>query len=216
MPAQVAQLQLKFRGRTYPDAISGLDEVMDLFKKTWEGSARQGRQALQDYLEHVALVLYDRNSKSWPGGTTATSISRRTGRSADSILRSVTVTGTTWETLKGAIGGSSQLYIHEYGGTMTSSGGKMLTIPLPAALSQSGTSPPFARQWRNTFVATSRKGNLIIFQRRGREIVPLYVLKDQVKIPARLGMAKELTTQIPYFLGKAADMVVSEFSQQMG
>ncbi len=41
-----------------------------------------------------------------------------------------------------------------------------------------------AREWTNTFVAKSKAGNLIIFQKRGRQIAPLYVLEEQGDYPA--------------------------------
>jgi hypothetical protein len=65
-----------------------------------------------------------------------------------------------------------------------------------------------ARDWDNTFVARSKKGNLIIFQRRGVQITPLYVLKTSVKIPARLGMGQTLNIGIPYFVERAMDRIV--------
>ena len=71
-----------------------------------------------------------------------------------------------------------------------------MTIPLDAALNANGTpKKKRARDWKDTFVAKSKRGNLIIFQKRGRRIVPLYVLKKRVRIPARLGLRKELRKQ---------------------
>ena len=84
-----------------------------------------------------------------------------------------------------------QANILETGGTIKAKRGKYLAIPLPAALTKAGaprkgkTSP---RDWPNTFVNRSKKGNLIIFQKKGKRArdqrpTPLYVLKKQVKIP---------------------------------
>lgn len=209
------ELQLKFGKGSFKDAQEGINDAINLIRATWEGEVRQVSQALKDYLTVVAAELAKQHGGSWPGGTTANSLSMRTGASVNSITRSVKVTGTTWENLSGQIGGRATLAIHESGGTIRARG-KMLTIPLPAALSSRGTSPPFARQWKNTFVARTKKGNLLIFQKRGGDIVPLYVLKTSVRIPARLGMQKKLTEKIPYFLSRAADLVVRDFVQQIG
>jgi hypothetical protein len=66
-----------------------------------------------------------------------------------------------------------------------------------------------ARDWQNTFVARSRKGNLIIFQKRGRKnIRPLYLLKPEVTIRPRLGMEKNIHGQmLPYFNRRAMDAI---------
>ena len=66
------------------------------------------------------------------------------------------------------------------------------------------------RSWPNTFCTTSKAGNLIIFQKRGTSIVPLYVLKTQVTIPPRLGMRKTLEAGVPYFVERAMDAMVKE------
>lgn len=209
-------ISLQFGGRSYPDPKSGMDAIVATIRNTWNAEAGTVAKALFAYLTEVADILAQRNSGSWPGGTTSSSIASRSGESVASILKSVNVEGTTWDRLQGSIGGRSTLWIHEYGGTISSS--KLLTIPLPAALSSRGVPlKSSAADWSNTFVARSKAGNLIIFQRQGLGvIVPLYVLKDSVHIPARLGMRQELQNQVPYFLSQASDMVVRDFLQQLG
>jgi hypothetical protein len=65
-----------------------------------------------------------------------------------------------------------------------------------------------ARDWPNTFVAKTKAGNLVIFQKRGATIVPLYVLKTQVTIPPRLNMRTSLDAGLPYFVDRAMDAIV--------
>jgi hypothetical protein len=104
--------------------------------------------------------------------------------------------------------------IQEFGGTITPKKAKFLAIPLPAALNANGTpikSSP--RDWPNTFCAKSKAGNLLIFQRRGTQIVPLYVLKSSVYIPPRLGLKKTLDAGIPYFVERAMDQMVRNLQQ---
>lgn len=80
--------------------------------------------------------------------------------------------------------------IHEYGGTIRPVKGKWLTIPLPGAATKAGVARGGARDFENTFFAWSKNGNLILFQKgKGKKgkPTPLFVLKEEVTIPARLG-----------------------------
>ena len=47
-------------------AAVGINDWAQLFRDTWEGSARQGAQAFRAYMEHVALVLYERSLAARP------------------------------------------------------------------------------------------------------------------------------------------------------
>jgi len=208
-------ITLQFGRRTFSDIDDGMRFVVSELRRSWDGAVKEASLALRMYLDEVAGELAQRHGKSWPGGTTDNSLSKRSGEGVSSIIRSVNVKGSTWDTLTGGIGGVSYLAIHEYGGTIVSRG-KMLTIPLPAALNSRGVAPPFARQWSNTFTARSKKGNLLIFQRRGSQIVPLYLLVDKVTIKPRLGMRKEMERQIPYFLEQATDRIANEVMRQLG
>lgn len=98
--------------------------------------------------------------------------------------------------------------IHEYGGTIKPVNSQWLTIPLEAAKTRAGVARGGARDYKNTFFATSKAGNLILFQRLGKsaggrqkrrtfvrngvreksDIEPLFLLVKEVTIPARLGM----------------------------
>ena len=84
---------------------------------------------------------------------------------------------------------------------------------LPAALNSHGTPRTKGpRDWQNTFVAKSKAGNLIIFQKRGSQIMPLYVLKTSVTIKPRLGMKKTLDAGLPYFVDRAMDAMVRDIA----
>lgn len=207
-------LSFRFGGKEFQDAGVGLEYAADQMLAAWEGQVTTVKLVMRDYLTSVAQELAARHGSPWPGGTSANTLSRRSGRLTDSILRSVKVTGGAWDSLRGSIGGNAYAGLHERGGVVKAKG-KLLTIPLPAALNGRGVAPLFARQWSNTFVARSKAGNLIIFQKRGDDIVPLYVLKSEVYIPPRLGMARELQTQLPYFLTKAVDRVADDFMVQV-
>jgi hypothetical protein len=181
------------------------------------GSYRTGvplivKQALKRYLTTVARTVAARNSGTYPGGTTSSSLSVRTGEGIQSILNSVEVGGSFIDNIYGIIGGASYLRINEFGGVIRPRNGRYLTVPLPPALHSNGTPKKrSARDWNDTFIQRSRNGNLLIFQQRGRDIIPLYVLKEQVYIPPRLGLTLTLDQFISVFLRDVANRVRAEF-----
>ena len=127
------------------------------------------------------------------------------------IVESVEVDGRTFDKITGQIGGSMIAAVQEFGATITPKTAKYLTVPLPAALDSRASRKRRAHgNGDNTFVAQSKAGNLIIFQRDGAKVIPLYVLKSSVTIPPRLGMRKTLDAGIPYFVERAMDALVRE------
>ena len=210
-------LEFAFRGQRFEDAAVGLRAFYDKLERDWDGSAKALNKELRDFLNQVVDAIVSRNSAAWPGGTTATSLSKRSGNLVAAIEGSVRVVGSSFETIEGSIGAPGVPYgrIHETGGTIRAKNVKFLTIPLKAALNGDGT--PImnsARDWPNTFVAKSKAGNLIIFQKRGTTIIPLYVLKSSVKIPARLNMRTSLDAGLPYFVDKAMDAMVRAITEK--
>ena len=98
--------------------------------------------------------------------------------------------------------------IHEHGGTITPKRAKYLTIPLSGNLTERGVMRVPPKSVVNAFFATSKKGNLIMFGESplaGGEIVPMFVLKDKVVIPARPYMepaAQEKRSEIINFFSE--------------
>ncbi|WP_113155973.1 hypothetical protein [Nitratireductor sp. OM-1] len=202
-------LEFQFRNRRFKDAEKGLRTFHRVLKKDWDGSAKVLSAELRGFLDAVAQALVERHSGAWPGGTTTNTLSRRSGGMLESIVNSVDVRGQTFTTIEGVIGGSFIAGVQEFGATIKPKSAKYLTVPLPAALNSDGTPiKKSAREWPNTFVARSKAGNLIIFQRRGAQIIPLYVLKTSVTIPPRLGMQATLSAGLPYFVDRAMDEIV--------
>jgi|GEM_PF-4021560 hypothetical protein len=66
--------------------------------------------------------------------------------------------------------------IHEYGGTIKKSD-KKLTIPFPGVRGR-------ARNYPSAFFIKTKRGNVILAERRGTGIRPLFLLRDSVRIPA--------------------------------
>lgn len=96
--------------------------------------------------------------------------------------------------------------IHETGGVIKPVNAKYLTIPLKGAMvskmidvggygrvrvygSRLRGGATGARGFNNTFVRKSKAGNLLIFQKKGKTAVPIFVLKKSVTIPARKYMS---------------------------
>ncbi len=118
--------------------------------------------------------------------------------------------------------------IHEHGGVITPRGSKYLAVPLDAAKAAGGDVRGSPRSFTDTFFATSKAGNLILFRNTGRKrpkdlqpeqpdpsIEPLFVMKKEVRIPARLGFfnawaenQKKRTEDI----AKAADVALDGLS----
>ncbi len=181
------------RRTTFRDAARGLNALsagaldfsrLDPIIKKW----------FRNFLGEIAEAQNTRHGRPWPSGTGPTSLSRRSGDLIASIRKSVKVSGVFTATggeVRGVIG-SPLVYARaqEFGATITPKRARWLTVPLPAAMDSRGVMKlPKARDYPRTFVAKSRRGNLIIFQKRGgKKIVPLFVLKKRVKIPPRLNL----------------------------
>lgn len=202
-------LEFHFRNQRFQDASKGLRVFYDALKKDWDGTAKVLSTELRSFLDSVSQALVQRHSGKWPGGTTPKTLSKRSGGMLQTIVDSVQVDGQTFSAIRGTIGGSMIARVQEFGATITPKRASFLTVPLPAALDSNGCPlKKSAREWSNTFVAKTKKGNLVIFQRRGSMIVPLYVLKTSVTIPPRLGMQDTLTAGLPYFVDRAMDQMV--------
>lgn len=200
---------LDFRNKRFNDASAGLAALAKELSADWDGSAKVLSVELRSFLESVAEALVKRHGGAWPGGTGEKSLSRRSGKLIASIEKSVQVTGTQFDDIRGYIGAAFPGGVHEYGATIRPKTAKFLTVPLPAALNPNGTpKKKSAREWQNTFVARTKNGNLVIFQKSGTSITPLYVLKTFVKIKPRLGMGATLNAGLPYFVDRAADQIV--------
>lgn len=209
---QPVEISFSFRNQRFSEAAMGLEAFANQLGRSMDRAATVLSREMRVYLDAVAVAMSRRHGKNWPGGTTDKTLSRRSGRLMQSIADSVKVTGQKIDTIEGQIGGPFWLRTHEFGATIRPKKALYLTIPLPAALRTNGTKlRKSARDWPNTFVRMSKKGNLLIFQRRGERIVPLYLLKKEVKIKPRLGLGDTLRIGIPYFVDKASAAIAKEF-----
>jgi len=123
------------------------------------------------------------------GGTTSDRLARRTGTLAKSTRpRKVERKGK--RVVGGVVLGTKYAKVHvgEKGKvtTIRPRRAQFLAIPLSAAKTAAGVPRGRPRDFGNTFIQRSRRGNLLIFQKRLGGIVPLFALKKEVRIPARV------------------------------
>lgn len=209
---------VEYKGRRYESAAVGLEALARNLGGGMDGVADAIKAELLDFLRDTANDLIEFHSADWsPSGMGGPALKRRSGRALRSIAESVQVTGDNIDNIRGMIGGVGYLKIHEYGGTINAKNSRYLTIPLPPALRANGTPKmKSARDWPNTFVITSKKGNKLICQRRGKQVVPLYLLRRSVRIPARLGMRRRLMRDAQVFTDRAMHAAYKQVIANVG
>ena len=165
------------------------EDLRRIFEKLDRVSPKSRTRILADAFRRASLMV-ERDLKANISGRY---LKVRTGRLRASIGSRVDMNE---EGLTGVIGsgvrtGERVRYadIHEEGGVITARRVKYLTIPTEYALTKAGVTKRIsARDFENTFV---RQG--IIWQKQGkRKIVPLFILKKSVVIPARRYMSRTL------------------------
>lgn len=198
-------VHVELKGQRYDSAAAGLRALSGNLGRNMTGVDNIIKNEMRVFLHSVARDLAHVHGGDWQAGSSGGSVlRRRSGRAVRSILNSVDVRGHGIDNIRGSIGGAGYLAIHETGGTITAKKAQYLTIPLPAALKSNGTPRRArARDWPNTFILKSKKGNLLIVQKQGKSILPLYLLRKSVKIPARLGMRRRLQRDTKRFVDRA-------------
>jgi len=143
----------------------------------------QGKLVYKGFVNSCLLI-----ERALKGNVSGSLLSVRSGRLRSSIGSRVDLEE---EGLVGNIGsgvrqGERMKYanIQERGGTVRPRLSQYLTIPLDAANTAAGVARGRARDFDDTFIARSKLGNLIIFQKKGKGITPLFLLKKSVEIPA--------------------------------
>lgn len=203
-------VDVKIGTKAFMEADAAFGILAKTLDRGLDGAAAPLRADLRKTLQLVATKLAEKHGNPWSPGK-KTNLQSRSGNGLKSIAQSIKLQGgaNTLAAVAGRIT-TGKMTTHETGATVRAKSAGYLTIPLPAALDQRGVPlKTRAREWTNTFVARSKKGNLIIFQKKGRNnIVPLYVLKKEVTIPARLRMAETIQTDaLPYFERKAFETI---------
>ncbi|ASP22057.1 hypothetical protein ANTHELSMS3_03427 [Antarctobacter heliothermus] len=199
-------IQLHQNGRT-TNAKTGLDMLADRFREAQDELgipvSREMRRFLQEQMAEIA-------ARHGGSITTSTTLARRSGKLVAALRRAARVKDVkTLGRVTGRVKLRADRAVHEDGGRIKPTSGQYVTVPLPAALNANGTPKKArARDWPNTFMAKSRKGNLLIFQRKGGRLVPLYALKKSVTVPARLGAVRSAREAAPVFADRALSAII--------
>lgn len=149
----------------------------------------ESREAAVRELDRIGRDAVERiKTRYRTGGTTADRTAVRTGRLRASYTHAV-----SRDPLVLSIGVSARSKALVYAGvhegmeperestTIVPRRARALTIPLPAAQTRAGVTRRSARAYEDTFVHDG-----VIYQRRGKtKIVPLFLLRKRVVIPAR-------------------------------
>jgi hypothetical protein len=85
---------------------------------------------------------------------------------------------------------------------------KYLTIPLIGAMTSAGVPRGRARDFPDTFFAQPH-GHLILFQRQGTRVVPLFLLVTSVTIPARPALVPAMERALPLIVRDLTDAVTA-------
>lgn len=204
------EITLTIGGTLYNDVEAGLARLTRDIEEAFEEGVARAAPTLLTSLEKVSAEMVRLHGNPWSGGPSGDKLQRRSGDGLKSLVDTVKVAASRGEVVAiGEIGGG-KLSFHEEGGTIRAKRAKYLTIPLPAALDPRGV--PLrerARQWDNTFVKRSRRGNLIIFRKTpgARELTPLYILKTSVTIRPRLRLEPTLLKELSYFENALLDQL---------
>ena len=204
------EITLTIGGTLYNDVEAGLARLTRDIEEAFEEGVARAAPTLLTSLEKVSAEMVRLHGNPWSGGPSGDELQRRSGDGLKSLVDTVKVAASRGEVVAiGEIGGG-KLSFHEEGGTIRAKRAKYLTIPLPAALDPRGV--PLrerARQWDNTFVKRSRRGNLIIFRKTpgARELTPLYILKTSVTIRPRLRLEPTLLKELSYFENALLDQL---------
>ncbi|KKL90562.1 hypothetical protein LCGC14_1903470 [marine sediment metagenome] len=212
------RLNLDVGGKRFENAALGLRFLAARSESAILDLTPIARREMIDILDTVVDAMRQRHSTRWrwgrrmPEGETQGKLQKRSGAGL-AVLRPKIKQGN--EEVAGTIVVPFPLSVHETGATIRSRV-KLLAIPLQAALDSRGMPKKRGpRAWRNTFVARSKKGNLLIFQKKDGKIIPLYVLKKQVKIPKRLGMGVTMDKAAPIYIERVFDKAVRHLQKVM-
>ena len=211
-----ASLLVQLDNRTFTSIEGAYGEIFRDLDQAAAKAFPQVKKDLMNMLLRVMSKLEKMHGQQWPGKSSPgkSNLYKRSGMGLKDIRRSIEVTGGTLSELKGIIDPVGYMEMHETGGTIEPQQGQYLTVPLPAALNSRGLPrKPSAYDWGNTFVKRSKKGSLLIFQRRGRNIIPLYVLVERVRLKPRLRLEETFNKELPYFEAKAFERIAEVLSK---
>lgn len=214
-------VELDYRNERYLSVEKGLLAVTSDLGGSVEAIGPIVRGLLKEYMTGVVLSVRKRMQTPYPGGTSPAgafpgTLSKRSGKlQSEMVPARIEVKGSRALDSEVSFTLPGIAAVHERGAVIRPVRAQYLTVPLPAALDSRGVPrKPRARDWPNTFIFRSKKGNLLIAQSNGAGgITPLYVLKKSVTIPKRLAFQEAFEAGRDFLADKIADEVIREFFQ---
>jgi hypothetical protein len=186
------------------------------------GVRQQYATAVQQTSQTLAHVMrarladaaqYAKDTYRSASSTTPTATAVRTGALRSAIGSRVQQQGhTTLGTLGYLQGNAPYASVHEgwpdnrASTTIRPTHGRYLTIPLEAARTAAGVARGSARDFPDTFFAQPH-GHLILFQRQGTRVVPLFLLVTSVTIPARPAILPAINRAMPLIVNDLTSRV---------
>jgi hypothetical protein len=211
----------------YDLEVRGLAEVQARFGRAHQLIPQTlGRVLYRDLNDAVTHA----KTRYLSGGTTADRLAVRSGALRNSFGSRIEI-GQSWEDVKAIIGyilpqatlggGDALVYARVHEGwpdgrsstTIKPSSAHYLTIPLDAAKTAAGVACGRARDFPNTFVQRSKRGQLFIFQRTATGIQPLFLLVPEVVVPARPALRPTMALFLPRIaehLGQALTQLLTQ------
>jgi hypothetical protein len=226
-------LQIKVGGKTYSDLNAGLTAL----EHQYEGIGQEITEVLRletlDFLHRVFQRMLQLHGSPWnqqvPTGADHLFKRREAGGLRD-MLRSIKAVGTAPGEVAYSISATGTFAVHEEGAEINAKPGKWLLIPLRAAYNYKGIrlrkssfgykNTEFKKSSSTpgdaTFVQKTRRGNLVIFQRRaGGKLVPLYLLKKKVILPPRLQFRRTFDSLLPEFERRTLELIEEELEKRL-
>lgn len=191
--------------------VRGLDEVNALLRDMPDTLFGAAKTAMGGAVINTQRRILDNFSSG--AGHGGSQLRSRTG----SLKRSLKtkVSGTGFDSLRGSVHTDS-IYatMHEKGGTIRAKdkymrvpGGPYLNIPTSSNKTAAGVMRYSARDVFNAggYMFKSRRNNWIVANQAG---VPMFVLKNSVTMPARLGMIRSAEDEMPTLLSNLSNLMI--------
>lgn len=190
----------------YAITVTGLDQLQQRMARAQQRLPVVMGQVLTKQLTQAVAYAKERYLT---GGTTSDRLAVRSGDLRAAFAHEVTLTPQGATGRLGYLQGPVSHYAATHEGWPTRrnvtvirpKNATYLTIPLDAAKTPAGVARGRARDYDNTFVARSRGGKLIIFQRTGNgTITPLFLLVRESIVPARPALYPTWDRFVPLIL----------------
>ena len=75
-------IEFEYKNQRFNDAAAGLKAFYEVLGKNWDGAAQALSREMREFLAQVVEAIVQRNGELWPGGTSESSLSKRSATSS--------------------------------------------------------------------------------------------------------------------------------------